>query len=56
MQRKDEVENDNKKISIIEKADLILKRDMKQGNKERNKENLKFESPILKIVLKRQWK
>ena len=38
----DEVENDNNKKSIVEKADLILKKDMEQKEITIEKENLKI--------------
>ena len=42
---KDEVEND-KRYSIVEKADLILKKDMEHAEITRDKENLNIESTV----------
>ena len=41
---KDEVENDNED-SVVEKADLIIKKDMEHKEITREKENLKIGSP-----------
>ena len=44
---KDEVEND-KEDSVVEKADLIIKKDMEHKEITREKENLKIRSPHYK--------